>query len=176
MAERYPADYVKTPGPLPRVEQPHENPENWVADTNPDRDAPWRANNCGECARASDSTWHGRPAVAAALARPEQLEEVSRMSEWAGEEPVPASMSEVGQRLRDLGPGSSAVVGCDWEHSDDGHWFNAVNDGGTIKAVDGQNGKVEPWPPSVQGVGYEESWMRSSDAIFFTADGKVVKN
>jgi hypothetical protein len=97
MAERYPADYVKTPGPLPRVEQPHENPENWVADINPDRDAPWRENNCGECARASDSTWHGRPAVAGALARPEQAEVVSRMTEWAGEEPVVASMSEVGQ-------------------------------------------------------------------------------
>ncbi|MGZ7046622.1 MAG: toxin glutamine deamidase domain-containing protein, partial [Candidatus Aminicenantales bacterium] len=67
-------------------------------------------------------------------------------------------MSEVEQRPRDLGPGSSAVVGCDWEGSNDGHWFNAVNDGGTIKAVDGQKGKAETWPPSVQGVGFKESW------------------
>lgn len=175
VAARYPADYVATPGPLPRVDQAHENPQNWVADINPDRNAPWRQNNCGECARAVDSAWNGQPAVAAALARPEELEKVSRMTDWAGEEPVPAKMGDVEQRLRELGPGSSAVVGCDWNRGG-GHWFNALNDGGTIKAVDGQMGRVETWPPSRPGVGFDEGMMRSSDAIYFTPDGKVVKN
>jgi papain fold toxin 1 (glutamine deamidase) of polymorphic toxin system len=175
MAARYPADYVPTPGPLPRVDQPHENPQNWVAGINPDREAPWREANCGECARAVDSAWNGQPAVAAALARPEEREDVSRMTEWAGvDRPETASMSEIEQRLSNMGPGSSAVVGCDWNEGG-GHWFNAVNDGGTIKAVDGQEGKTETWPPTVSGVGFDESFMFHSDAIFFTPDGKVAK-
>lgn len=83
-------------------------------------------------------------------------------------------MSDVEHRLYELGPGSSAVVGFDREDGG-GHWFNAVNDGGTVKAIDGQVGRVEPWPPSVDGVGYDETYMSRSDAIFFTADGKVVR-
>jgi hypothetical protein len=83
-------------------------------------------------------------------------------------------MSEIQQRLGDLGLGSSAIVGCDWKHGG-GHWFNAINDGGTVKAVDGQSGNVEAWPPSAQGLGFDETDMRYSDAIFFTADGKVAK-
>jgi hypothetical protein len=176
MTSNRPDDYVPTPGPLPEVGKAHENPQNWVADINPDRAAEARENNCGECARAVDSCWNGQPAVAAALARPEEAEFVSVMTDWAGEAPVPVTMSEVDQRLRDLGPGSSAVVGCDWKGSEDGHWFSAVNDGGTIKAVDGQAGIIETWPPSIEGVGFHEDQMSNPDAIFFTPDGKVVKN
>jgi len=36
--------------------------------------------------------------------------------------------------------------------------------------------KVEAWPPTPKGLGYDESRMRHSDAIFFTPDGKVVKH
>jgi hypothetical protein len=54
------------------------------------------------------------------------------------------------------------------------HWFNAVNDEETVKAVNGQNGKV--CPPSRDGLGFDESRIRRSDAIFFTADGKVVRD
>jgi len=146
-----------------------------VAAINPDRDAPGRDNNCAECARAVDSTWNGRPASAAAMSDPDaDGETVARMAEWAGEAPESVSMSDIMRRLGDLGPGSSAVVGCDWKLGS-GHWFNAVNDGGIVKAVDGQSGKVGTWPPSVDNLGFDESAMRYSDAIFFTADGKVVK-
>jgi hypothetical protein len=51
------------------------------------------------------------------------------------------------------------VVGCDWKYGG-GHWFNAVNDGGTVKAIDGQGGSVEPWPPSAQNLGFDESDIR----------------
>jgi hypothetical protein len=83
-------------------------------------------------------------------------------------------MSEIKQRLDELGPGSSAIVGCDWQ-AGGGHWFNAVNDGGIVKALDGQHCKVETWPPSLGGLGFEESRMLQSDAIFIASDGKVMR-
>lgn len=94
------------------------------------------------------------------------------MNEWAGESPEPASMAAIGQRLRELGPGSSAVVGFDRQDAP-GHWFNAVNHEGTVLAVDGQAALFEDWPPSKEGLGFDESGMSYSDAVYFTADGKV---
>jgi hypothetical protein len=121
-----------------------------------------------------DGTWNGKPAAAAAMTDPDAHgERVARMTEWAGQAPDRVSLAGIAQRLDDLGAGSSAVVGCDWEHGG-GHWFNAVNDAGTVRAVDGQSGRTETWPPSAGGLGFDESDMRRSDAIFFTADGKVV--
>jgi hypothetical protein len=173
IAARYPADYIPSSDSPPRVEGPHDQPEGWIDGINPGRDAPGRDNNCGECSRAVITTWDGKPAVAAAMSDPNVGgEPIGRMTEWAGQSPAMASMSEIQQRLADLGPGSSAVVGCDWNHGG-GHWFNAVNDGGIVKAADGQSGAVETWPPSAHGLGFDETDMLYSDAIFFTADGKV---
>lgn len=137
---------------------------------------PGRNNNCGECSRAVDNTWEGEPAVAAALSDPDSGgEPTHRMADWAGTALVKASMDDIGQRLADLGPGSSAIVGCDWVIGG-GHWFNAINDEGTVKAVDGQSAKIENWPPSAEGLGFDESTVRWSDAIFFTADGKTINH
>jgi hypothetical protein len=86
-----------------------------------------------------------------------------------------SSMSAIAQRLRELGPGSSAVVGFDRQDTP-GHWFNAVNHEGTVLAVDGQAARFEEWPPSKDGLGFDESDMSYSDAIYFTADGKVARN
>ena len=97
------------------------------------------------------------------------------MAEWAGTKPVPASMADIKKRLDKLGPGSSAIVGCDWK-SGGGHWFNAVNESGTVKAIDGQSGKVETWPPTFERFRYDESKMSYSDAIFFIPDGKAVRH
>jgi Papain fold toxin 1, glutamine deamidase len=135
-----------------------------------------RPDNCGECARAVDSTWHGTPAAPAELAnRRIGGERPSVMSEWAGRSPEPASMGEIGRRLRELGPGTSAVVGFDRAGAP-GHWFNAVNYQGTVLAVDGQAARYEKWPPSKDGLGFDENEMSYSDAIYFTADGKVIRN
>lgn len=57
-----------------------------------------------------------------------------------------------------------------------GHWFNAVNDAGTVRAVGGQSSRVETWPPSVHGFGWDESRIENSDVLFFTSDGKVVRH
>ena len=91
----------------------------------------------------------------------------------ADRRPVPATMAQIGRRLSELGPGSSAIVGCDWVGGG-GHWFNAVNDGRTILAVDGQRNFAEPWPPSYRGVRFEETQMRYSDALYWGPDGKAV--
>jgi Papain fold toxin 1, glutamine deamidase len=116
------------------------------------------------------NTWHGKPAAAADLRNRVLGEPTAFMAEWAGVAPAPASMADVGRRLRELGPGSSAVVGFD-KRGDIGHWFNAVNHAGTILAVDGQSGKLEKWPPSKNGLGFDESEISGPDAIYFTADG-----
>ena len=175
MARRYPADYTPWPGPRESVTEPRELAA-WLPDTNPDKAGPGRWNNCGECARAVAATWHGRTVTAAALADDSAGgEPVARMAEWAGQRPVAVSMTQVKDRLDELGPGSVAVVGFD-RPSGGGHWFNAVNDDGTVTAVDGQSGLRETWPPTTDGLGFDESEMRYSDAIFFTADGKVVRD
>jgi hypothetical protein len=99
------------------------------------------------------------------------------MTEWAGLAPRRATMTEIGRHLEQLGPGSSAIVGCDWARPNTGgHWFNAVNDAGTVKAVDGQSSRVETWPPSVHGLGWDENRIENLDALFFTSDGKVVRH
>jgi Papain fold toxin 1, glutamine deamidase len=98
------------------------------------------------------------------------------MDEWSGQPSVPASMTAIGKRLTELGPGSSAIVGCDWKDVNAGHWFNAVNDGGTLKTVEGQRNRVGSWPPVYREVGFDESMMRFSEAIFFNPNGKIVPN
>jgi hypothetical protein len=177
IAEKYCADYLPATHDPPKVGGPHELPEKWVSDINLDAGLPGRRNNCGECARAVYSTWHGEPKAAAALADARSSgEPTPRMDEWSGQPPVPASMTAIGQRLTELGPGSSAIVGCDWKDVNAGHWFNAVNDGGTLKTVEGQRNRVGSWPPVYREVGFDESMMRFSDAIFFNRNGKIVPN
>ena len=176
LLDKYPHDYQRPTHDPPRVGGPHEPPEKWVIDINLDMDLPGRDVNCGECARAVHGTWHGEPAAAAAMSDPDSDgEDTPRMTEWAGLAPRRATMTEIGRHLEQLGPGSSAIVGCDWARPNTGgHWFNAVNDAGTVKAVDGQSSRVETWPPSIHGFGWDESRIENLDALFFTSDGKVV--
>jgi Papain fold toxin 1, glutamine deamidase len=172
VSARYPEDYAESEFPPPEVEDPHAVPEGWTDQVNrPGMSAPGRDDNCPECARAVQSTWAGEPGNAAAM---RQLEPTSRMTEFAGVAPASATMDQVAGRLTDLGPGSSAIVGFD-RVGQAGHWFNAVNDGGTIKAVDGQSGLVESWPPSKAGLGFDESGMVEPDAIYFGPDGRVIR-
>jgi Papain fold toxin 1, glutamine deamidase len=176
MAEKHPDRYARPADPPPRVDGPGEHPARWLTDIYPGRERRERPNNCGECARAVDSTWHGTPTAAAELAnRKVGGERPAIMTEWANGSPEPASMADIERRLRELGHGSSAVVGFDREDAP-GHWFNAVNHDGKVLAVDGQAARFEEWPPSKDGLGFDESGMSYSDAIYFTADGKVRRN
>lgn len=175
VSDRYPADYSATADQPPRVDDPHQSPESWSNEINPDKDAAGRDNNCGDCARAVQDTWEGDPRAAHAMSDADSNGEVvARMSEWAGHEPQAATFDNVQDRLTQLGPGSSAVVGVNWDDGR-GHWFNAVNENGAIKAVDGQSGLVEAWPPSDNGLGFSEADTVDSDAIYFDSSGRVVK-
>ena len=148
VAARYPADYVAT-GARPA---PGGRPASAPADP-----APRRQRGRGP-AGAGQQLRRVRPRRARHLARPPRRRgragrpRLGRASpaggraEWAGRPPVRATMAEIGQRLEQLGPGSSAVVGCD-RKGGGGHWFNAVNDAGRALAVDGQRNRVGPWPP-----------------------------
>jgi hypothetical protein len=69
---------------------------------------------------------------------------------------------------------SSAVVGFDRADAP-GHWFNAVNYQGSVLAVDGQGARFQDWPPSRDGLGFDESEMSHSDSIYFTPDGKAAR-
>jgi hypothetical protein len=118
---------------------------------------------------------HGTPAAAAELAkRRVGGERPAVMSEWAGRSPEQASMAEIGRRLLELGPGSSAVVGFDRADAP-GHWFNAVCYQGAVLAVDGQGAPIPGLAPVQGGLGFDESEMSYSDAIYFTADGRAVR-
>jgi hypothetical protein len=97
------------------------------------------------------------------------------MEEWAGQRFLPATMAEIGRRLEELGPGSSAIVGCKWIGRG-GHWFNAFNEAGTVKAVDAQSALAGGWPPAKDELDFDERQMLFSDAIFFDRDGKVLRD
>jgi hypothetical protein len=175
VSAKYPADYIESTAKLPEIKAAHDSPENWIGSVNqPGMQAPGRNNNCAECARAVQSTWAGEPGNAAAMAPRKAGEPPARMTEFTGVASKSATMEQISDKLTQLGPGSSAIVGFD-RTLGTGHWFNAVNDKGTIKAVDGQSGRVGTWPPSRQGVRFDKTDMAASDAIFFGPDGKVIK-
>ncbi len=166
IAAEHPDLYSKVDSPPPRVDGPHESPEGWAADINPGNGK----DNCGDCARAVQDTWEGDPRTAA-VGGPE---DGRLMTDWAGADPEPVSTDGINDKLTELGSGSSAVVRCEWDGGG-GHYINAVNDGGSIKAVDGQSGDTEGWPPTESGLGFSPADMQNVHAVFFDASGKVVR-
>nr|WP_231395961.1 toxin glutamine deamidase domain-containing protein [Mycobacterium sp. URHD0025] len=59
-----------------------------------------------------------------------------------------ASYAEVAHHLRELGPGSSAVMASRWAGMrQGGHAYLAVNDGGDIYLIDRRTGERAGWPP-----------------------------
>ena len=70
---------------------------------------------------------------------------------------VNTSPSKLADELSDLGEGSSALVTVRWKGQDFGHAFNAVNDGGVIRWIDGQENVVGGWPPAY--ADHATDWM-----------------
>jgi hypothetical protein len=113
MTGRYPRERTPPGRDAPRVDGLQWPPGRWQRGINLERRLPGGRDNCGERARSAHSAWHGWPAAAAALSEPRSGgEHAGRMAEGAGRRPVPAAMTQIGRRLADLGPGSSAIVGC----------------------------------------------------------------
>ncbi|MGV0809475.1 alpha/beta hydrolase [Mycolicibacterium setense] len=81
-----------------------------------------------------------------------------------------ASYAEVAQRLRELGPGSSAVLASRWAGMrQGGHAYLAVNDGGEIYLIDRRTGERAGWPPHWGQVAVDRT-----AAGFLDADGNAV--
>lgn len=125
---------------------PFEPPERWVQDVNaPGADAPGRDANCVFCSLATEQRWRGSPVSAGDWPHKSGLS-VSTAEKLVG--PLSeTSPSAIDQTLRDAGPGSSGMVAVEWP-TGGGHMMNVVNDGGTIRWVDGQNATIDMNPPA----------------------------
>ena len=124
-----------------------ENLTDWIGDINPnfdefDLESPY-SNNCGSCAYAVYQRLEGNPDSVADAAN---IPYNSDMEALTGMEQVSMSPQEIEKTLLDQGAGAHAIIGIDRAEGP-GHWFNAVNIDGVVKAVDGQTGEIRDWPP-----------------------------
>jgi hypothetical protein len=151
-------------------------PTDWAPDRNPGWPAPGRIFNCGDCSRASELTWRGLDTQAGALIDHDAPgETLDVMDTWTDGDRIPTTFDDIEDRLDALGPGSSAMVGVFWNDGG-GHWFNAFNDNGVVRASDGQSGRSEPWPPTGAHLGFDEAECATAFAVFIDSDGRHLTN
>jgi Papain fold toxin 1, glutamine deamidase len=152
---------------------PFEDPSAWIGDINPEYgpNRPDRQFNCADCTRAVERNWRGDSQVSAGLNGYGELND--RTEVWSGDRFRGMDFDEIENRLNSGGHGSSAMIGVDWRGGG-GHYFNAINHRGRILAIDGQSGRIEAWPPSVGGLGYDVSMITSSEAIVRDRNEKTV--
>ena len=160
------ADAVQQHGPT--------NPDGWIEHGNPNLatgDKEWRT-NCGPCSRSFADTYQGGTPIAA---HGDSIGgESAEMYDILGASPEPgvtnprpkedghvdpeeftsAAYDTLGERLRQEPPGTTAIVGVDWDvpevprNKSGGHWFNAyVDDSGNLRWADEQIGVTADWPP-----------------------------
>jgi len=96
--------------------------------------------NCANCALATDSTLGGSPASALAG-------EETKASDVAAHYPgrswtVTAGPKDIEAALTQAGPGSRGIVFGSRGPTELGHFFNVVNENGTVRFLDGQAGGV----------------------------------
>lgn len=144
-----------------------EPPSSWIRDVNGGGSAePGRNNNCVDCARATEVRWRGGSGTAArhidanAHGAPAQI-----LESWTGGTLESTSIESIATALLGHGHGSSAIVVSAW-HGGGAHAYNAVNDHGEVKWLDGQSGRADRWPPPYA------SQARSSWAIVMDSSGK----
>jgi RHS repeat-associated protein len=97
---------------------------------------PGRTMNCASCAIATDATLAGRPS-SALPGGPWKIRDIER---HFGRKFAPAgSPDEIAAQLSAAGPGARGIV---WTQPPRGvgHVFNGVNQGGTVRFLDGQSG------------------------------------
>jgi hypothetical protein len=129
--------------------------------------APGRSNNCVDCSRAVEATWRGEGAMAAALADPFAPGTGSvRVWEWAGGNLSHPDYAGIDSTLQNLGDNSSAIITSEWT-TGGSHTYNAVNEGGVLKFIDGQDSTVSEWPPS----NWSESDVKKNWVFFYDENG-----
>ena len=99
-----------------------------------------RTVNCANCAVATDATLAGRPACALAgeMTSPMDLAAEFPGRTWAGT----SGPAEIEAILTKAGPGSRGIIAGSRGVDVPGHFFNVVNDNGTIRFLDGQSGGI----------------------------------
>ncbi len=114
-----------------------------IRDVNPGYPSPGRTMNCVNCAVATDATLAGRPASAL----PGSPTPIAALEEHFGGtfKPV-ASASEVSASLYEGGSGARGII-FGYRSTGVGHVFNAVNQRGVVRFLDGQVGG----PASLEG-------------------------
>src|SRR4051812_19732918 len=106
-----------------------------IRDVNPTGDT----NNCVNCAIATDATLAGRPASAL----PGEVTQISELEKTFGGHFKPiASPSAAAAQLKRAGNGARAIVFGARGPNEAGHVFNAVNQNGTVRFLDGQTGSA----------------------------------
>jgi filamentous hemagglutinin len=99
-------------------------------------------NNCVNCAIATDATLKGSPASALNVPPGVRGQPISVLEDMYGGAFKPVSgQSQIESMLLDSGSGSTGIV-FGARGNDVGQVFNAVNQGGTIRFLDGQTGGV----------------------------------
>lgn len=97
--------------------------------------------NCVGCAIATDATLVGHPASALASGPWNMPEVMARY--FPGVPGIPANGEKGLQTLmQSAGPGARGIVWGTRDGGQVGHAFNAVNQGGTIRFLDGQTGRT----------------------------------
>jgi filamentous hemagglutinin len=98
--------------------------------------------NCINCAIATDASLAGHPASALSSSEGELI---LVLEDWFNQSFRSASPESIVSELQNAGPGSRGIVYGERPKPEvgiDGHVFNAYNDGGVIRFVDGQNNSI----------------------------------
>ncbi|EOI5722281.1 toxin glutamine deamidase domain-containing protein, partial [Cronobacter dublinensis] len=112
-----------------------------IRDVNPGYPETGRTHNCVNCVIATDATLAGNPASALPIYHKNGVP-LTVLEKQYGNKFKSVSGSEVIiQQMTEAGSGSRGIVYGSYGPSQPGHVFNVVNQNGTIRFLDGQNGK-----------------------------------
>ena len=177
--EQFPGEYIES-WERPVTSERFPSPQHIVGDINPKfRESPAYQVNSGDCARAVERTWRGDREAAAGRSVL-QSESPDRMESWAGEPFRSAELKDIHDRVAAAGHGSSAMIEARYttpEGDPAGHVYNAVNQHGEVKVVDGQLGRVSSWSfqsghPELSNVSDFDGNSRKSMAMGWDARGR----
>jgi hypothetical protein len=107
-----------------------------------------RDNNCGPAAVDALSARHPEQDFRPVADRSPKGVDAFRLFKAIRSASTFATYQEIGDELRKLGPGSSALVASRWRGwRAGGHAYLAINDGGEIYLLDTHTGERSGWPP-----------------------------
>jgi hypothetical protein len=107
------------------------------------------ADNCAECAVLTDDMLAGNGFRAA---RDIGLTELSQLERVFGSEfSHNLTAQEIKAMLSEAGPESRAIIYAHKGHPESGHYFNAINQGGTVRFLNGQMGTAQDLTGFVDG-------------------------